>query len=153
MKILIILLILITPLLVSFLKPNPYQSYCDKWALTAQMYQVTHGIPASIQLAQAIVESGGGRSSIGRNANNHFGIRCGDNWKGERHYTKSGCWRCYDSVNASYLDHVNFLAKYYSSGCGKSYKYWRGFEGYGGAGYWKHIFNTIEKYKLYEYDN
>jgi flagellum-specific peptidoglycan hydrolase FlgJ len=78
------------------------------------------GIPASITLAQAIVESNAGTSPLAVEANNHFGIKCKHYWKGETYYQKDddrdqegrlidSCFRKYDDIEASYIDHSNFL--------------------------------------------
>ena len=72
----------------------------------------SYGIPASITLAQGILESAYGNSNLAKNSNNHFGIKCG-NWTGEKVYAdddeKGECFRKYNSVEDSYLDHSKFL--------------------------------------------
>jgi flagellum-specific peptidoglycan hydrolase FlgJ len=78
------------------------------------------GIPASIILAQAILESNCGTSDLSLASNNHFGIKCKSYWVGKTHYHKDddynkqgqlveSCFRAYDSVLESYVDHSNFL--------------------------------------------
>jgi len=78
------------------------------------------GIPASITLAQAIIETNGGTSRLAREGNNHFGIKCKSYWKGETFYQPDddrdangklipSCFRVYDSVMDSYRDHTEFL--------------------------------------------
>ena len=78
------------------------------------------GIPASIIMAQAIVETNAGSSALARNSNNHFGIKCKNYWKGETYYASDddrdqdgnlipSCFRQYDSVWDSYEDHSEFL--------------------------------------------
>ena len=71
------------------------------------------GIPASITLAQGILESGSGNSKLAIDANNHFGIKCHKDWTGPKVYhdddAKGECFRKYKSANESYLDHSNFL--------------------------------------------
>lgn len=71
------------------------------------------GIPASITLAQGMLESDYGRSYLARKANNHFGIKCHSTWKGERAYKdddrKNECFRSYSNVIDSYRDHSDFL--------------------------------------------
>ncbi|AOZ99861.1 glucosaminidase domain-containing protein [Flavobacterium commune] len=73
----------------------------------------TYGIPASIILAQGILESGAGRGKLAESANNHFGIKCHADWKGDsvRHDDDSSqeCFRKYDKVSESYRDHALFL--------------------------------------------
>ena len=79
------------------------------------------GIPASITLAQAIVESGSGESELAKKANNHFGIKCKTEWTGEKMYKdddmKNECFRVYVSADSSFIDHSNFLKyrPYYAS--------------------------------------
>ncbi len=79
------------------------------------------GIPASIKLAQAILESADGTSDLAQKANNHFGIKCGGNWKGRTHYKKDddrdrfgrlkkSCFRAYKNPETSFIAHTDFLA-------------------------------------------
>jgi len=74
------------------------------------------GVPASIKLAQGILESDSGNSSLARSANNHFGIKCGSQWKGEEYYKKDddyndqgqlikSCFRKYRNPDASFVAH------------------------------------------------
>jgi len=78
------------------------------------------GIPASIIIAQAIVETNAGTSNLARKSNNHFGIKCKDYWQGETFYSPDddrdaagnitpSCFRQYDSPLDSYKDHSDFL--------------------------------------------
>lgn len=71
------------------------------------------GVPASITLAQAILESDCGNSTLARKANNHFGIKCHKNWEGKTHFhdddSPNECFRKYESVLDSYRDHSDFL--------------------------------------------
>ncbi len=71
------------------------------------------GIPASIKLAQGILETGGGQSDLASLANNHFGIKCKTEWTGDRMFhdddAKGECFRKYQSVDESYRDHSDFL--------------------------------------------
>ncbi len=73
----------------------------------------TYGIPASIILAQGILESGAGRGDLAVSANNHFGIKCHSDWTGDsvRHDDDASqeCFRKYDKVAESYRDHALFL--------------------------------------------
>jgi len=72
------------------------------------------GVPASITLAQGILESGDGNSPLAMYANNHFGIKCHSTWKGEVMHIdddkKNECFRKYDDVYESFRDHSSFLA-------------------------------------------
>ncbi len=76
-----------------------------------EMHRV--GIPASITLAQGILESGDGNSILAKYANNHFGIKCHNGWNGETFYMdddeKNECFRKYESAYESYKDHSEFL--------------------------------------------
>ncbi|MEN9512957.1 MAG: hypothetical protein RJB16_717, partial [Bacteroidota bacterium] len=71
------------------------------------------GIPASITLAQGILESNSGESNLAKKFNNHFGIKCKSDWKGETTYqdddTKQECFRVYPTALASFKDHSDFL--------------------------------------------
>jgi hypothetical protein len=71
------------------------------------------GVPASITLAQGALESGDGNSSLARRGNNHFGIKCHDDWNGKKIYqdddARNECFRKYPSVEDSYRDHSNYL--------------------------------------------
>src|SRR3546814_726332 len=73
------------------------------------------GIPASITLAQGILESGNGNSRLARQANNHFGIKCTSDWKGGKTYKdddrRNECFRVYRSARDSYHDHTEFLKR------------------------------------------
>ena len=71
------------------------------------------GVPASITLAQAILESNSGESNLAKNHNNHFGIKCKSDWTGAKAYqdddAKQECFRAYDAAELSFKDHSNFL--------------------------------------------
>jgi len=73
------------------------------------------GVPASITLAQGILESGVGQSELARKSNNHFGIKCHSSWTGERVYhdddEKGECFRKYEDVRHSFEDHTDFLVR------------------------------------------
>lgn len=94
--------------------------YIEKYKYVAIDEMLRSGIPASVTLAQAIIESNAGVSSLARTSNNHFGIKCKSYWTGSAHYypdddrDASGklipsCFRKYDSVVDSYADHSAFL--------------------------------------------
>ncbi|MEL7588653.1 MAG: glucosaminidase domain-containing protein [Prolixibacteraceae bacterium] len=72
------------------------------------------GVPASITLAQACLESGNGNSELSRKSNNHFGIKCKNTWTGKRVFhdddERNECFRKYNSVDESFIDHSNFLS-------------------------------------------
>ena len=87
--------------------------YIAKWADVAIEHMEIYGIPASITMAQAIVESGSGNGVLARTANNHFGIKCGSKWTGGKVYhdddAKGECFRAYSSAEESFADHAEFL--------------------------------------------
>jgi LysM repeat protein len=87
--------------------------YIDQYKDIAISEMKRTGIPASITLAQGIIESNSGESNLALNYKNHFGIKCKSDWKGETTYqdddAKQECFRVYPNSNASYIDHSNFL--------------------------------------------
>lgn len=93
-------------------KSKIYLEYIDKYHNIAIGDMKQYGIPASITLAQGLLESGAGKSELARESNNHFGIKCHD-WKGEKVYydddQKGECFRKYDDPKDSYKDHAEFL--------------------------------------------
>lgn len=86
--------------------------YIDMWKEEAINQMIKHGVPASITLAQGILESGNGNSELARYANNHFGIKC-HGWDGPGLYKDDDqpneCFRKYSSANESFEDHSMFL--------------------------------------------
>ncbi|HMI00997.1 MAG TPA: glucosaminidase domain-containing protein [Pedobacter sp.] len=123
-----------------------------------------YGIPASITLAQGIIESGSGNSSLAKFANNHFGIKCTSDWKGKGYFKdddkKDDCFRVYKDARESYRDHSEFLKRKRYSALFEldknDYKNWA--LGLKAAGYATNprypdmLINIIDKYKLYQYD-
>lgn len=89
------------------------QDYIDKYKYMAVKEMLQSGVPASITLAQGILESGDGNSTLALKANNHFGIKCHGEWPGHKYYmdddAKNECFRVYESVFDSYRDHSEFL--------------------------------------------
>jgi uncharacterized FlgJ-related protein len=89
------------------------QEYRLKFEQIALNHQVEFHIPASITLAQGILESNSGNSVLSKKANNHFGIKCHANWNGEKIYmdddATNECFRSYASAEESYQDHSEFL--------------------------------------------
>ena len=108
-------------LLIALTVPNAHgqsrmtrQEYIDKYKETAMEAMRTHGIPASITLAQGCPESGDGNSDLAVKANNHFGIKCHNDWKGQTYYKKDddpgkSCFRKYRNASESFKDHSDFL--------------------------------------------
>ncbi len=90
-------------------------AYLEQWKDEAVYQMAIHGIPASITLAQGILESGDGKSQLAARSNNHFGIKCHSDWKGAtvRHDDdrKGECFRAYDDASQSFEDHSTFLKK------------------------------------------
>jgi hypothetical protein len=145
---------------------NPdYEQYIEKYKLLAIRQQYEYKIPASITLAQGLLESDGGKSRLARKGNNHFGIKCKAEWHGGRMYhdddAKDECFRTYGSVEESYTDHSLFLAKrkYYVSLFNLNIYDYKGWAyGLQKCGYatdksygWKLVW-LIETYDLHKYD-
>lgn len=88
--------------------------YIDTYFKIAIREMYEFGIPASITLAQGILESGSGKSDLAQQANNHFGIKCTSDYQGERFLKdddkKDDCFRVYEHAEASYRDHSLFLS-------------------------------------------
>ena len=89
------------------------EEYVEKYKAIAIAHMERYGIPASITMAQGILESDSGNSKLSTSSNNHFGIKCKKHWTGDRVYhdddAKGECFRAYPSVEASYEDHADFL--------------------------------------------
>jgi len=139
--------------------------YIENYSPLAKEEMIQYGIPASITLAQGILESGAGRAELSRKSNNHFGIKCHKGWTGERVYHDDDelqeCFRKYKDPKYSYRDHSLFLSqrsRYESLFSYKKddYKSWA--KGLRKAGYAtdpkypQKLINIIEKYKLYTFD-
>lgn len=89
------------------------KEYVEKYKVDAVKEMKRSGVPASITLAQGMLESGYGNSELAKKANNHFGIKCHSNWNGAIYRLdddkKDECFRKYNSVWQSYRDHSDFL--------------------------------------------
>ncbi|NRD19435.1 glucosaminidase domain-containing protein [Winogradskyella eckloniae] len=138
--------------------------YLDLYSEIAKDNMRTHKIPASITLAQGVLESGVGKGRLAVKANNHFGIKC-HGWKGAKIYhdddRSQECFRKYKKVEMSYEDHSKFLTgrKRYASLFKlkpDDYKGWaRGLRSAGYATdvkYPQKLISLIERYQLYKYD-
>jgi len=114
-KPLIPLLCLIAFSIVAQNRLKPYEDYIAKYSDIAVRQQKLHGVPASITLAQGILESGAGNSFMAKRSNNHFGIKCHNNWTGDTviHFDDgvNSCFRKYDKPEESFDDHSLFLVK------------------------------------------
>jgi LysM repeat protein len=99
----------------SQIRLKPYDEYINQYAGIAIEQQKHYGIPASITLAQGLLESGAGKSQMAIESNNHFGIKCHSDWKGETaSFFDDGemsCFRKYNKVEDSYDDHSQFLVQ------------------------------------------
>ncbi|WP_406682875.1 glucosaminidase domain-containing protein [Seonamhaeicola sp. MEBiC1930] len=143
---------------------NDTERYIDTYKAIAQNEMKLYNIPASITLAQGILESGSGKGRLSVKANNHFGIKC-HGWKGGKIYhdddKKGECFRKYKDAKYSFRDHSLFLKerKRYAGLFNlkeTNYKAWA--KGLKAAGYAtdkkypQKLISLIERYKLYEYD-
>ena len=92
---------------------GPQQQYIREYAALARSEMARTGVPASITLAQGLLESNAGRSALASKSNNHFGIKCHNDWKGKKTYAdddaKHECFRVYRNAEASFRDHSDFL--------------------------------------------
>ena len=92
-----------------------YEDYIEKYKGIAIDQMKKYKIPASITLAQGLLESGAGQSKLTKGSNNHFGIKCHSDWKGEsvRHNDdlNNECFRKYKSHHESFEDHSKFLLR------------------------------------------
>ena len=139
--------------------------YIDKYKDEAIYQMKKYKIPASITLAQGILESGDGNSELAKKSNNHFGIKCHSDWKGERVYhdddIKDECFRKYNTVRDSYDDHSEFLLRSRYADLFEyaltDYKSWaKGLKKAGYAtnpNYAKLLIKIIEENELYKLDN
>lgn len=114
MKVKVLLFLMLSPFFViGQNKSNSTQDYINTYTKIAIEQEKQYGIPACITLAQGILESGSGRSRLATEANNHFGIKCHNDWKGKKIYKdddkKNECFRVYDNAEQSYIDHSLFL--------------------------------------------
>lgn len=141
------------------------EEYVDRYKHIAVSHMERYGIPASITMAQGILESDCGNSWLSTHSNNHFGIKCKRNWTGKKIYydddAKGECFRAYPSVEESYRDHAEFLdtqPRYDSLFAYPStdYKSWaRGLKAAGYAtapDYAQRLVRIIEESKLYLLD-
>jgi LysM repeat protein len=147
-------------------RKNSPEEYIAKYREEALAQMHLYHIPASITIAQGMLESGNGNSALSVYANNHFGIKCHKEWNGDTYYMdddeKNECFRKYGTVLDSYNDHSLFLTsrdRYQSlfKLPRTDYKAWA--KGLKEAGYATHpqyaqlLIELIEKYKLYELDS
>lgn len=144
---------------------NPqYEEYIKEYAELAMKCQKEYQIPASITLAQGLLESNAGNSDLAKKCNNHFGIKCGNSWYGRTMHknddTYGECFRCYSSAKASYDDHAKFLKREryaflydYAITDYTSWAYGLKRAGYAtDPQYPQKLIKIIETYHLYNYD-
>ena len=109
--ILIFCLLFISPLIVA----DAYQDYIDRYSPMAVEQQKAYAIPASITLAQGLLESAAGRSTLATRGNNHFGIKCHSGWTGDTLLRSDDapdeCFRAYATPAESFADHSRFLLR------------------------------------------
>jgi LysM repeat protein len=155
---------------------DPAIIYIKKYSMIAKNEMSVSGIPASIKMAQALIESEYGMSELAVNSNNHFGIKCGSKWNGKTYYKKDddtnengdlieSCFRAFDNVSEAFKAHSEFLTdpkkeKRYGflfTLPTQDYKAWA--QGLKDAGYAtdpnypNKLIRVIEKYQLYNLDN
>lgn len=141
------------------------EAYIKKYKDVAIREMHMYGIPASITLAQGMLESGNGKSYLATKANNHFGIKCHKGWTGDRVYhdddAKNECFRSYKNANESFKDHSLFLKHrsryaFLFDESPTDYKAWA--KGLKKAGYATNprypelLISLIERHKLHKYD-
>ncbi|MFK8266167.1 glucosaminidase domain-containing protein [Capnocytophaga cynodegmi] len=145
--------------------PSVTQKYIDDYKEIAMVEMQRYKIPASITLAQAILESGSGQGKLARHGNNHFGIKCHSSWQGKTMThdddEKGECFRRYKYAFESFEDHSTFLVNrnryaFLFDLEPDDYVGWaHGLKKAGYAtdpGYAKKLIQLIKKHKLYEYD-
>jgi len=142
------------------------EAYFEKFHQMAVDEMHRSGVPASITLAQGALESGDGNSTLAKKANNHFGIKCHNNWNGKTSYQdddrRNECFRKYESVEDSYRDHTDYLKStsryaFLFALDLTDYKGWaRGLKKAGYATsptYAERLIEIIEQYGLIKYDD
>ena len=162
--------------LLSFAQDNSRIDYIERFREIAISEAERSGVPASIKLAQGILESNAGQSTLARKANNHFGIKCHKGWMGRKYHMEDddvdengklikSCFRVYKNADASYIAHSEFLRdpnKRYRYGFlfdlpHTDYRAWAyGLKRAGYATsptYAEKLIRVIETYELYRFDN
>lgn len=167
-KFALLLLCTVLALTAAFAAPkgsSRYTDYIARYAPMAVEQQQKHGVPASITLAQGLLESAAGCSTLATEGNNHFGIKCHNTWRGATMLRDDDapdeCFRVYADAAESFEDHSLFLAKgnRYASLFGLDPGDYRGWAaGLSAAGYATdpnyapRLISIIEQYGLYMYD-
>lgn len=145
---------------------DPYEAYIKKYSDIAVKEMQRSGVPASITLAQGLLESRAGQSPLAAEGNNHFGVKCHNDWTGKTMLmddeSRNECFRVYPNVEESFRDHSDFL-RYQDRYKGLfdlrqgDYKAWaRGLKKAGYAtdpAYATKLIDLIERYGLDKYDS
>ncbi len=139
--------------------------YIEKYKELAIQEMLLTGIPASITLAQGMHESANGTSQLARNANNHFGVKCGSTWTGKKYYRngnkRNSCFRKYNTVEEAFKDRSRFLTNNknytklftYKRTDYKKWAYGLQRAGYASSRYYAaHLIRTIEQNNLHRFD-
>ncbi|WP_165020531.1 MULTISPECIES: glucosaminidase domain-containing protein [unclassified Dysgonomonas] len=167
-KLIVLSVLILLPTISAFSQAKRYKTYddyIDTYKGIAIDHMKKYKIPASITLAQGLLESGAGKSSLTQSSNNHFGIKCHNDWKGEKVYkaddTPNDCFRKYKKAEESYDDHSRFLAEKprYKNLFALEITDYRGWaKGLQQAGYAtdkayaNKLIKLIEDYELYQHD-
>lgn len=143
-----------------------FLEYIDRYKWVAMDHQKRFQIPSSIILAQGLLESGAGNSRLTKESNNHFGIKCHNNWVGPKVYHdddfKNDCFRSYTKPDESYEDHSMFLSRnpryaFLFNLNIRDYRAWAaGLQQAGYAtdrSYANKLIKVIEDFQLYQYDD
>jgi LysM repeat protein len=160
-----VMAVMLSALLISASVPDtPQEKYVAKYAVTAVREMYRSGVPASITLAQGLLESRAGQAPLAVKGNNHFGIKCHD-WTGAKMYqdddSPNECFRTYADADESFRDHSDFLRykdryKFLFDNDVTDYKSWAyGLKKAGYAtdpAYPAKLIKLIEDYHLYDYD-
>lgn len=151
------------------LESDKVRLYVDAYRHIAISEMDRSGVPASIKMAQGILESGSGQSELARKGHNHFGIKCGGQWSGKTFYmwdddVVKSCFRVYARDEESYIAHTEFLTDPKKNGRYGSlfklertdYKAWaNGLQKAGYATsktYARNLISLIERFELYKLD-
>lgn len=140
--------------------PSNAVTYINRYKAVAVSEMNRTGVPASIKLAQGILESGYGSSELAKKANNHFGMKCGSQWSGKKYQLKGSCYRAFSNAEQGFKEHSEFLKRPHYSDLFKlkktDYKGWaRGLQKAGYAtdkNYPNKLIELIERFKLYRFD-
>ena len=140
--------------------PENAVKYIGRFKSIAVSEMKRTGVPASIKLAQGILESGYGSSELAKKANNHFGMKCGGQWSGKTYQLKGSCYRSYANADICYKEHSEFLKRKHYEALFKlkktDYKGWaKGLQKAGYAtdkNYPSNLIEIIERYKLNRFD-